>query len=123
MNDAESNKLLITTLVSVLVTTLTTITGSWIFWGKNSVTQKQLSDSLETRSPYLRDKKFVIESLEQNSKNISALTKQVNRLLILQERIIGKEENHTKEIGKIDDLINTQRQLVDNVLSLVNKKT
>lgn len=51
-----------TTSLGIIVT----MAGFWVFVGRNMVTRSEVIEIMETKSPYLHDKQFIMERLNMN---------------------------------------------------------
>lgn len=63
------------TSVGIIVTMI----GFWAFIGKNMVTRSEVVEIIETKSPYLHDKQFILERLNSNKEIQSAFANALQR--------------------------------------------
>jgi hypothetical protein len=64
-----------TTCIGIIVTML----GFWVTIGKNMATKSEVSEMIETKSPYLQDRQFIMERLAINKETQAALTNMLQR--------------------------------------------
>lgn len=53
--------------------------GFWFTLGKNMATKAEVTDMIETKSPYLQDRQFIMERLASNKETQAALTNMLQR--------------------------------------------
>jgi predicted RND superfamily exporter protein len=53
--------------------------GFWFTLGKNMATKADVTDMIETKSPYLQDRQFIMERLAINKEAQAALTNMLQR--------------------------------------------
>ena len=53
---------LATTCIGIIVTMM----GFWVAIGRNMATKSEVADMIETKSPYLQDRQFIMERLNIN---------------------------------------------------------
>jgi len=66
---------LATTSIGIIVTML----GFWFTIGKNMATKAEVADMIETKSPYLQDRQFIMERLAVNKETQAALSMALQR--------------------------------------------
>lgn len=64
-----------TTSIGIIVTMI----GFWVFLGKNMATKAEVVDMIETKSPYLQDRQFIMERLAVNKETQAALSNALQR--------------------------------------------
>lgn len=64
-----------TTCLGIIVTMI----GFWFTIGKNMATKAEVSDMIETKSPYLHDRQFIMERLAINKETQNALTQMLQK--------------------------------------------
>lgn len=64
-----------TTCIGIIVTML----GFWVAIGKNMATKAEVLVMVETQSPYIHDKPFIMERLATNKETQAALTNMLQR--------------------------------------------
>jgi hypothetical protein len=64
-----------TTSIGIIVTMI----GFWIAIGKNMATKSEVIEMIETKSPYLQDRQFIMERLAVNKETQAALTGMLQR--------------------------------------------
>jgi hypothetical protein len=64
-----------TASIGIIVTML----GFWFTIGKNMATKAEVADMIETKSPYLHDRQFIMERLATNKETQAALTNMLQR--------------------------------------------
>ena len=64
-----------TTCLGIIVTMI----GFWFTIGKNMATKSEVSEMIETKSPYLQDRQFIMERLAVNKETQAALTGMLQR--------------------------------------------
>lgn len=64
-----------TTSIGIIVTMI----GFWIAVGKNMATKAEVAEMVETKSPYLQDRQFIMERLAINKETQAALTNMLQR--------------------------------------------
>lgn len=64
-----------TTCLGIIVTMI----GFWFTIGKNMATKAEVSEMIETKSPYLQDRQFIMERLAVNKETQAALTGMLQR--------------------------------------------
>lgn len=64
-----------TTSIGIIVTMI----GFWVAIGKNMATKAEVSEMIETKSPYLLDRQFIMERLAINKETQAALTNMLQR--------------------------------------------
>lgn len=64
-----------TTSIGIIVTMI----GFWVTMGKNIPTRAEVVDIVETKSPYLHDRQFIMERLAVNKETQAALTGMLQR--------------------------------------------
>lgn len=64
-----------TTSVGIIVTMI----GFWFTIGKNMATKAEVADMIETKSPYLHDRQFIMERLAINKETQNALTQMLQK--------------------------------------------
>lgn len=53
--------------------------GFWVAIGKNMATKAEVADMIETKSPYLQDRQFIMERLAINKESQAALTNMLQK--------------------------------------------
>lgn len=53
--------------------------GFWFTMGKNMATKAEVADMIETKSPYLTDKQFIMERLNSNKETQAAFSQALQR--------------------------------------------
>jgi hypothetical protein len=66
---------LATTCLGIIVTMI----GFWVAIGKNMATKSEVADMIETKSPYLQDRQFIMERLAINKETQAVLTNMLQR--------------------------------------------
>lgn len=66
---------LATTSVGIIVTMI----GFWLAIGKNMATKAEVADMIESKSPYLHDRQFIMERLAINKETQAVLTNMLQR--------------------------------------------
>lgn len=66
---------LATTCIGIIATML----GFWVAIGKNMATKAEVLVMIETQSPYIHDKPFIMERLATNKETQAALTNMLQR--------------------------------------------
>ena len=66
---------LATTAVGIIVTML----GFWVTIGRNMATKSEVSHMIETQSPYLHDRQFIMERLATNKESQAAFSTALQR--------------------------------------------
>ena len=64
-----------TTSIGIIITMI----GFWIAIGKNMATKSEVIEMIETKSPYLQDRQFIMERLAVNKETQAALTGMLQR--------------------------------------------
>lgn len=64
-----------TTSIGIIITMI----GFWIAVGKNMATKAEVADMIETKSPYIQDRQFIMERLAVNKESQTALTNMLQR--------------------------------------------
>jgi hypothetical protein len=64
-----------TTSIGIIVTML----GFWVTIGRNMATKAEVADMIETKSPYVIDRQFIMERLAINKETQAALTNMLQR--------------------------------------------
>jgi len=64
-----------TTSIGIIVTMI----GFWVTIGRNMATKTEVSEMIETKSPYLQDRQFIMERLAVNKETQAALTNMLQR--------------------------------------------
>jgi hypothetical protein len=64
-----------TTSIGIIVTML----GFWVTIGRNMATKSDVLHMIETQSPYLHDKQFIMERLSNNKENQIAFANALQR--------------------------------------------
>jgi hypothetical protein len=64
-----------TTSIGIIVTMI----GFWVAIGRNMATKAEVADMIETKSPYLIDRQFIMERLAINKETQAALTNMLQR--------------------------------------------
>lgn len=64
-----------TTSIGIIVTMI----GFWFTIGKNMATKSEVADMIETKSPYLHDRQFIMERLAINKETQNALTQMLQK--------------------------------------------
>jgi hypothetical protein len=64
-----------TTSIGIIVTMI----GFWFTIGKNMATRSEVADMIETKSPYLHDRQFIMERLAINKETQNALTQMLQK--------------------------------------------
>lgn len=64
-----------TTSIGIIVTMI----GFWFTIGKNMATKSEVTDMIETKSPYLHDRQFIMERLAINKETQNALTQMLQK--------------------------------------------
>lgn len=64
-----------TTSMGIIVTML----GFWVTIGRNMATKSEVSHMIETQSPYLHDRQFIMERLASNKENQAAFSMALQR--------------------------------------------
>ena len=83
---------LATTCLGIIVTMI----GFWVAIGKNMTTRAEVLNIIETQSPYLQDRQFIMERLAANKETQAALANALQRNsevmneLKIQIMILGK---------------------------------
>jgi hypothetical protein len=66
---------LATTCVGIIVTML----GFWVTIGKNMTTKAEVLNMIETQSPYVHDRQFIMERLNNNKETQAAFANALQR--------------------------------------------
>jgi hypothetical protein len=66
---------LATTCIGIIVTMM----GFWVAIGRNMATKAEVVEMLETKSPYLQDRQFIMERLNSNKEIQSAFANALQR--------------------------------------------
>lgn len=64
-----------TTSIGIIITMI----GFWVAIGKNMATKSEVAEMIETKSPYLHDRQFIMERLAVNKETQAALTNMLQR--------------------------------------------
>lgn len=64
-----------TTSIGIIVTMI----GFWVAIGRNMATKSEVAEMVETKSPYLQDRQFIMERLAVNKETQAALTNMLQR--------------------------------------------
>lgn len=64
-----------TTSIGIIVTMI----GFWVTIGRNMATKAEVLDIIESKSPYLQDRQFIMERLATNKETQAALTSMLQR--------------------------------------------
>jgi len=64
-----------TTCVGIIVTML----GFWVAIGRNMATKTEVAHMIETQSPYMHDRQFIMERLASNKENQAAFSMALQR--------------------------------------------
>jgi hypothetical protein len=64
-----------TTSIGIIVSMI----GFWLTVGKNMATKSEVEEMIETKSPYLLDRQFIMERLAINKETQAALTNMLQR--------------------------------------------
>ena len=64
-----------TTLFGIVVAGI----GFWVTLGKNMATKEEVCDLIETKSPYLHDRQFIMERLNSNKEIQAAFSQALQR--------------------------------------------
>jgi hypothetical protein len=64
-----------TTSIGIIITMI----GFWVAIGKNMATKAEVAEMIETKSPYLQDRQFIMERLAVNKETQAALTNMLQR--------------------------------------------
>jgi hypothetical protein len=66
---------LATTCIGIIVTMM----GFWVAIGRNMATKAEVVEMLETKSPYLQDRQFIMERLNTNKETQTAFATALQR--------------------------------------------
>lgn len=66
---------LATTCIGIIVTMM----GFWVAIGRNMATKAEVIEIVESKSPYLQDRQFIMERLAINKETQAALTNMLQR--------------------------------------------
>ena len=66
---------LATTCIGIIVTMM----GFWVAIGRNMATKSEVADMIETKSPYLQDRQFIMERLNSNKETQTAFATALQR--------------------------------------------
>jgi hypothetical protein len=66
---------LATTAIGIIVTML----GFWVAIGRNMATKAEVSHMIDTQSPYLHDRQFIMERLANNKESQAAFSMALQR--------------------------------------------
>jgi hypothetical protein len=66
---------LATTAIGIIVTML----GFWVTIGRNMATKSEVSHMIDTQSPYLHDRQFIMERLATNKESQAAFSTALQR--------------------------------------------
>jgi hypothetical protein len=66
---------LATTAIGIIVTMM----GFWVAIGRNMATKSDVAHMIETQSPYIHDKQFIMERLANNKENQTAFAVALQR--------------------------------------------
>lgn len=66
---------LATTCIGIIVTMM----GFWVAIGRNMATKSEVADMIETKSPYLQDRQFIMERLNTNKETQTAFANALQR--------------------------------------------
>lgn len=85
MSRSEGGRLsnLSITIIGALVVALLSGTGYWVTWGSELITEPKVIELIETRSPYLIDRKLLLDQklrLEDLDKSLDELKLEVREL-------------------------------------------
>lgn len=64
-----------TTSIGIIITMI----GFWVAVGKNMATKAEVAEMIETKSPYVQDRQFIMERLAINKETQAALTNMLQR--------------------------------------------
>ena len=62
------------TVATFSVGIIITLIGFWVSIGRNIVTKQEIIEMIETQSPYLHDKQYIMERLASNKETQAALS-------------------------------------------------
>lgn len=86
---------LVTITLSVLMGALISGAGAWVTWGRSIVDEPKVIELIETRSPYLYDKKLLLErlhKLDSLEDSVDEVKGDIRELKVLIQRYL--QENH-----------------------------
>ena len=66
---------LATTCIGIIVTMM----GFWVAIGRNMATKSEVADMIESKSPYLQDRQFIMERLNNNKETQTAFANALQR--------------------------------------------
>lgn len=81
-----------TTCIGIIVTMM----GFWVMIGRNMATKTEVSHMIETQSPYVNDRQFIMERLNSNKESQAAFAMALQRNtdvmndLKIQISVLGK---------------------------------
>jgi hypothetical protein len=67
------------TLATASIGIIVAMIGFWFTVGKNMATKAEVADMVETKSPYLHDRQFIMERLAINKETQAVLTNMLQR--------------------------------------------
>jgi hypothetical protein len=66
-------------VASAAIGIIVTMTGFWVMIGKNMATKSEVAHMIETQSPYVHDRQFIMERLASNKETQAAFANALQR--------------------------------------------
>jgi hypothetical protein len=66
-------------VASAAIGIIVTMTGFWVMIGKNMATKSEVAHMIETLSPYVHDRQFIMERLASNKETQAAFANALQR--------------------------------------------
>lgn len=95
---------LATTSVGIIVT----LVGFWVTIGRNMATKKEVCELIESRSPYVQDRQFIMERLSVNKETQAALSITLQKVIEVMSELKIQIATLGKTLEALEERIDRQ---------------
>lgn len=93
-----------TTSIGIIVTMI----GFWIAIGKNMATKAEVAEIVESKSPYLQDRQFIMERLSVNKETQAALSVTLQKVIEVMSELKIQIATLGKTLEALEERIDRQ---------------
>lgn len=93
------------TLTGILFSAILTGSGCWLLFGSDAVTRNEMTNYVQSQSPWVRERGEISAGIKSNQTSISKIETAVDRLITSQQELIVEQR---VLITKVDELLDDQ---------------
>lgn len=82
--------------------------GFWVAFGKNMVSKSDVCEMIETKSPYIKDRQFIMERLSVNKETQAALSITLQKVIEVMSELKIQIATLGKTLEALEDRIDRQ---------------